>query len=79
MSRVSRRGGRHTVLQGRAPAHTCTCMHTAHHAHATHQALWDENEGVRDKRNFLLMPQNKEQDQILLERPQEPTYPKAYN
>lgn len=73
------RGGRHTSPQGPVRAHTGPHVHTPHRAHATRQALTPDKKGIRDKHNFLLMPMNKGQDQILWERPRNPSTPKPHN
>lgn len=50
------------------------------HRHTpAHHALKADGKGVREGHDFLSVPQNKEQNQILQERPEDSTYPESYN
>lgn len=49
------------------------------HTQPAHHALKADGKGVREGHDFLSLPQNKEQNQILQERPEDSTYPESYN
>lgn len=66
-----------TAGMGGRPCHPTEARAGTHSTRACTHAHrpWDDSRGVREGHTVLLMPQNKEQDQTLQERPKAPPSP----